>query len=651
MNTEKIGTVLSFAKGGEEKDGNIYCNEEQLTIGTIRKLGLREYCSGNNTTKMYIRVAFITQENNAEVDVPFVDLENGDFLKYHPPNFHILKVIDKKIERFFCESILRSISGLSVEKYYRLPHGYNSINGKVVYNTGDRLINGSELKNWLSESDVIMKYSEPKSKETYKKWISEFLKSFNYPPVLLVAALVPFIFPLIDESKRVHYEFVGYIVGKSGCGKTEIAKLLVTPFADNCNMISLSSDSYAIHDMSAFNDCSVLIDDLNASDSDDIKRQKERKVAAIVETKQSVGKPIIDGKNTKMNALPFITAEYILKREGFINRCLIVNIDESFNPKSLTWLQKNHDIYISFINSFIGFICKNFQMLHDYINNCLASEKYHMKKGKGISSWVRVSNTKFVLEITLDVLKAFLGVYYDETTCFSSYVDTFKQSIYKCIDYTINLIKGQKKDKDEVIIKKLLDDIWDSESEIVTTDEEFFLCGINNNQDSLPDQFVIYQKDKHLFCLRAKDAERYLCSKITFRTITDKLDKLGLLRVKKDRTKAVFKGKSNAKFLCIKEESLADYLGVDDDYLPPNIQNKTDIRYNRQRIINSEKKDYGFIQHDLEETACSDIEAHMYGHSDDMSDNPILDYINKYGKKSRKSIFNNPNYTSYIYRL
>ena len=77
MNTEKIGAVLSYIKGGEEKDENIFWNGEQLTIGTIRNLGLREYCSDNNTTKMYARVAFITQGNNAEVDVPIVDLEKG----------------------------------------------------------------------------------------------------------------------------------------------------------------------------------------------------------------------------------------------------------------------------------------------------------------------------------------------------------------------------------------------------------------------------------------------------------------------------------------------------------------------------------------------------------------------------------------------
>ena len=106
------------------------------------------------------------------------------------------------------------------------------------------------------------------------------------------------------------------------------------------------------------------------------------------------------------------------------------------------------------------------------------------------------------------------------------------------------MLKEQSKDKEEVIITQLLYDIWDSESEIVTTDEDSFLCSINNNPDSLPKHFVIYQKGKHRFCLRSKDAQRYLGGKIGYRTITDKLDQFGLLDVKKDRTTAVFKGKS-----------------------------------------------------------------------------------------------------------
>ena len=130
-------------------------------------------------------------------------------------------------------------------------------------------------------------------------------------------------------------------------------------------------------------------------------------MAAIVETKQSVGKSVKEGKNTKINAFPFITAEYPLKREGFTNRCLIVNIDEPFDPKSLTWLQENHDIYISFINSFIDYICKNFKKLKYKVNKNLSNKNY-MEDGKDTLRQPRISNIQFILAETLDILSEFI---------------------------------------------------------------------------------------------------------------------------------------------------------------------------------------------------------------------------------------------------
>lgn len=450
------GIKLKLPKGWEEKDGWIYSNGKPATEFIIRSKSRRTHTSRNGESKLTVRCDLIAKDKKAEIDIPYDDLQNGKFKKHLPDGFVVFNVLDKPLEKLLCNSMLQTMADLPNEKTTCFSFGYNIINGQHIFNTGNRLINGEEINNWISTSDTIMKYVEPKPIDTYKKWISEFLESSNYPPVLLVAALVPYVFPLIDKSKRVHYEFGGYIVGKSGCGKTEIAKLLVTPFTDNCNMISLSSDRDAIHHMSAFNNCSVLFDDLNASDSDEIRRKKETKVSEIIETLQSVGKSVKEGKNTKIRALPFITAEYTLKRESLINRCLIVNIDKSFRPKSLTWLQENHDTYISFINSFIEFICKNYQMLHDYINNCLSSEKYHMKKNKGISGWTRVSNIKFVLDITLDILMAFLDIDCNKTISVFSYDNRFIESINKCVEYTLDLIKEQKKIKTKLLSQNCL---------------------------------------------------------------------------------------------------------------------------------------------------------------------------------------------------
>ena len=619
--SEDKGKPPLFKKGIEEKNGIIYDKGEPLAKFIFRMKQFQTYYYKNGNNKYYVRIAFIDKEETVEVDIPYDDLKKGKISKHIPPGFLQSKVFNRSIETMLCDSILGTIADLPKENFICLPFGYNIIKDRYVFNTGDRLINYSQLNHLIPKSDFFMKYSKPIPIQIYRNWISKFLESCNYPPVLLIAALVPYIFPLIDENKRVHYEFVVYIVGKSGCGKTEIAKLLVTPFTDNCNMISLSSDIDAIYDMSAFNDCSVLFDDLNVSDSDDIKRKKERTVAAIVETKQSVGKSIIDGKNTKINALPFITAEYILKREGFINRCLIVNIDDSFDPKNLTWLQKNHNIYISFINSFIDYICKNFKKLKYKVNKNLSNKNY-MEDGKDTLRQPRISNIQFILAETLDILSEFIHLSKYTTGDFPSCYSTFVKSINECEEYTEELLKERSMDKEEHLIYELLSEIWDSQFGIVTNNETFFIEDIRNNPQSCPDRFVLYgkikinHKKKNCFCFRGADAERYLEHKISDRTIIKKLNAMDLIRTNENTIPVFKKVGMHTRFICLEKNDIANYLGVDHDYSPPDVQDETDIGYN-QNILNNSENYSDYIQIDLDETDHSYIEEQMCDDSDD----------------------------------
>ena len=400
-------------------------------------------------------------------------------------------------------------------------------------------------------------------------------------------------------------------------------------------MLSLSSDNDAINEMSAFNDCSVLFDDLNASDSYDIKKQKERKVASIVETKQSVGKSVKEGKNTKINAFPFITAEYPLKREGFINRCLIVNIDDSFDPKNLTWLQENHDIYISFINSFIDYICKNFDRLKYKVNKNLSNKDY-MEDGEDTFRQPRISNIQFILTETLDILSEFIHLSKYTTGDFPSCYSTFVKSINECEEYTEELLKERSMDKEEHLIYELLSEIWDSQFGIVTNNETFFIEDIRNNPQSCPDRFVLYgkikinHKKKNCFCFRGADAERYLEHKISDRMIIKKLNEMGLIRTNENTIPVFKKVGMHTRFICLEKNDVANYLGVDHYYSSPDIQDETDISYN-QNILNASENYSNCTQSDLDETVYLDFEAQMCGQSKNRTDNRntlnILDLI------------------------
>ena len=511
-----------------------------------------------------------------------------------------------------------------------LSFGYNYICDKYVYNTGNRLINGSQIESWKSDSDVRMKYAKPQPHNVYKDLMFRLSQTNNYPAVLLIATLIPYVLPLVDKDKRDRYDFSLYIEGKSSSGKTEIAKLLGTPFEGNEHMVSLSSDIEAIHKLSAYKDCTVVIDDLNATDSDEIRRNKEKKLAAIIETKQSVGRAIIDGKNTKIPAMPIITAEYLLKAVGALNRCMIFHIDRPFKPSELTWLQENHDTYIAFINSFIEFICMNFDELQTDVNKFLSTRKYRMKDGENIPGWQRISNIQFILEATLMVVMKFFGDKDDIPSCFPSFWDPFKKSIQECKEYTAELLRKRSMDKEELLMYELLSAILDPQSGIVTDNKSSFLRDLDKHKNSLPERFVYYHEDKKLFCLRSEDAVRFLDGKMSNRKIPQKLDDMGLIRTTdSERTIRVFKKDKNIRLICLKQKAVANYLGVENEFLPPHIKDKPYNGCFGQSTTTNSCNYSDITKPDLNEEVYKDFESQMCGHSDDMSDNSILNFIRK----------------------
>ena len=624
------GISLKLPKEWEERDGWIYSDGKPISNFQILPQNLRIHYSRNGERKLTVRCVLITKDKITEVDIPYNDLQNGKFKKHLPNGFVVFTVWSKQLERLFCNSILQTMADLPNEKTTCLSFGYNIINDRHVFNAGDRLINGSQIDNWKSDSDVRMRYTKPQPHNVYKDLIFSFSRANNYPEALFIATSIPYVLPLVDKDKRDRYDFSLYIVGNSSSGKTEIAKLLGTPFEGNEHMVSLSSDIEAIHKLSAYKDCTVVIDDLNATDSDEIRRNKEKKLAAIIETKQSVGRAIIDGKNTKIPAMPIITAEYLLKAVGALNRCMIFHIDRPFKPSELTWLQENHDTYIAFINSFIEFICMNFDELQTDVNKFLSTRKYRMKDGENIPGWQRISNIQFILEATLMVVMKFFGDEDDKLGCFPSFWSPFKESIQECKEYTAELLRKRSMDKEELLMYELLSAILDPQSGIVTDNKSSFLRDLDKHKNSLPERFVYYHEDKKLFCLRSEDAVRFLDGKMSNRKIPQKLDDMGLIRTTdSERTIRVFKKDKNIRLICLKQKAVANYLGVENEFLPPHIKDKPYNGCFGQSTTTNSCNYSDITKPDLNEEVYKDFESQMCGHSDDMSDNSILNFIRK----------------------
>lgn len=141
------GIPLKLPKEQEERDGWIYSDGKPISNFQILPQNLRIHYSRNGESKLTVRCVLITKDKITEVDIPYNDLQNGKFKKHLPDGFVVFTVWSKQLERLFCNSILQTMADLPNEKTTCLSFGYNIINGRHIFNAGDRLINGAEIEN------------------------------------------------------------------------------------------------------------------------------------------------------------------------------------------------------------------------------------------------------------------------------------------------------------------------------------------------------------------------------------------------------------------------------------------------------------------------------------------------------------------------
>ena len=105
---------------------------------------------------------------------------------------------------------------------------------------------------------------------------------------------------------------------------------------------------------------------------------------------------------------------------------------------------------------------------------------------------------------------------------------------------------------------------------------------------------------------------------------------MDLIRTNENTIPVFKKVGMHTRFICLEKNDIANYLGVDHDYSPPDVQDETDISYN-QNILNASENYSNCTQSDLDETVYLDFAAQMCGQSKNRTDNRntlnILDLI------------------------
>ncbi len=577
--------IKNYPKGYSAGPDGIYYHGERFSNALIEITDYYEvkFLTSGVTSDTYVEVKFIVEEKNYFATIPYYDLKNA--MRFIPRNDVKFVKSESVCNRFLSETIKGAILNKEPRIRYSLDQGYNCFpaekdsDAHYVFLLGNCIIGDTERigVDIAPQNEALAKFKRPLSTQNaeFMPWVSDFLDSDNIPGVLLMAALTPFIMPLIDESQRSRFEFNTYVYGDSGSGKSAITKLLVDYFEGSPNIINLHSNKSEIDKIFEYKHCCVAIDDLCGTDSNRERENNEQKLSENLKRVQTPGQIVRDGKRIKNESMLFVTGEYLLKSSSTLNRCLVVNLKDPIPPKEINKLCRNKDQYLEMVRCFIEWVCKNYDRLSKNLNSRLSDVKNHKSKAVRYSGFNRNYAIKSLLFCICDIFCEFIrSVSHDDMTMITRR-RSIENSIEAQIDDTLRHLENRSSEyaSSRNIVEKAAAAILNSQN--VTNDINKFRKAIRLDEDPRYLDEGPHYYDNQLegsFIISGEELRKIFSSRLSAKSIGEALADENVLILSKDgsrtypiRKQGKSKDKWTKKFYHINADALKEYAPCSDE--------------------------------------------------------------------------------------
>lgn len=577
--------IKNYPRGYSAGPDGIYYHGEHFSNALIEITDYYEVKSltADDPGDCYVEVAFKVGEKIYTAVIPCSGLEKA--MRFIPRNDVKFVKSESVCNRFLSETIGKSLLDAKRHTKYSLSPGYNHFQVKgdskahYVFLLGNCIIGETERigVDLAPQNEAIAKFKRPLSTQNaeFMPWVSDFLDSDNIPGVLLMAALTPFIMPLIDESQRSRFEFNTYVYGDSGSGKSAITKLLVDYFEGSPNIINLHSNKSEIDKIFEYKHCCVAIDDLCGTDSNRERENNEQKLSENLKRVQTPGQIVRDGKMIKNESMLLVTGEYLLKSSSTLNRCLVVNLKDPIPPKEINKLCRNKDQYLEMVRCFIEWVCKNYDRLSEDLNSKLSDVKNHKNKAERYSGFNRNYAIKSLLFCICDIFCEFIrSVSHDDMTMITRR-RSIENSIEAQIDDTLRHLENRSSEyaSSRNIVEKAAAAILNSQN--VTNDINKFRKAIRLDEDPRYLDEGPHYYDNQLegsFIISGKELRNIFSSRLSAKSIGEALADENVLMLSKDgsrtypiRKQGKSQGKWTKKFYHINADALKEYAPCSDE--------------------------------------------------------------------------------------
>lgn len=449
------------------------------------------------------------------------DLNAGVIFKAFPDTFCFAEPRTKKLEKIICASILAVIIQVTkVTQAYLLHQGYNMLyEGRYVYLMGDTVLNGSDDECYVYESEFMLK-SSVTDDNAGRQYIIALLERSGIPNVLFIFVIATLIKHFIPEKYIDDSDFILYLYGDTGTGKSMALELLMGIFYNensrNFNIVQLSGNMEELFDrLNKVQDFGVVTDDYHPNEVAYGGKRGQITTEEIIHSKNVPGDSPHKGKNRKLLPMAAISAEDVIRKSNKTNRCVMAEMSDELNSKVIKALKDNKKIYIGWLRSFVIWICNNPEIVSHTIKKVFKKFDYPSDERDKYYGYDRIMNSKRFLYASIEVFCAYFCPEEEEDTILEPIWKKLRDSIDENIKLTLDYNRRDMLLKPEFVdfIKEFVNAI----GQYSTTDyHRFKLCC--KNSERISEDCIYYDNDKDKYYLTADHAlnlikEDYMLSK------------------------------------------------------------------------------------------------------------------------------------------
>lgn len=437
------------------------------------------------------------------------ELNAGVIFNAFPDTFCFAEPRTKKLEKIICASILAVIIQVTkVTQAYLLHQGYNMLyQDRYVYLMGDTVLNGSDDECYVYESEFMLKPSVT-DENAGRQYIIYLLERSGIPNVLFIFVIATLIKHFIPEKYIDDSDFILYLHGDTGTGKSMALELLMGIFYNensrNYNIVQLSGNMEELFDrLNKVQDFGVVTDDYHPNEVAYGGKRGQITTEEIIHSKNVPGDSPHKGKNRKLLPMAAISAEDVIRKSNKTNRCVMAEMSDELNSKVIKKLKDNKMIYIGWLRSFVIWICNNPEIVSHTIKKVFKKFDYPSDERDKYYGFDRIMNSTRFLYASIEVFCAYFCPEDEEDTILEPIWEKLRDSIDENIKLTLDYNRRDMLTKPEFVdfIKEFVNAI----GQYSTTDyHRFKLCC--KNSERISEDCIYYDNDKDKYYLTADHA-------------------------------------------------------------------------------------------------------------------------------------------------